>query len=235
MRSDNKKCSSFLRTKWRNWRGFVLFVILVFIPIRSSLADWNWVPSGSMNPTIMEGDLVYVNKLAYGLRFPLTLSRIGSWGEPKAQDIVVCFSPDDGIRLVKRVIACPGDKVKVLGNKLYINDEVVEYEFKPIDSVEHLANEYSGNGQLYEEYLSDVPHLIMHTPHMNTIKNFDEIIVPEGKYFVMGDNRDNSKDSRYFGFIERKQIIGKVTMVLGSLNKLDKYQPRFSRFFSVLE
>lgn len=235
MDSRNKKHVNFFKSKWRNWRGFILFVCLVFIPIRSSLADWNWVPSGSMNPTIMEGDMVYVNKLAYDLRFPLTLSRISSWGDPKAGDIVVCFSPDDGIRLVKRVIACPGDKVKISNNQLYVNNQAISLEAKPISSVEYLNEKYSRNGLLYEEYLSDVPHLMMHMPHMNVMKDFNEVIVPEGEYFVMGDNRDNSKDSRYFGFVKRKQIIGKATMVILSLDKLDKYQPRFSRFFTVLE
>lgn len=235
MSSRNNKYVDFLKSKWRNWRGAVLFVFLVFIPVRSSLADWSWVPTGSMNPTIMEGDMVYVNKLAYDLRLPLTLSRIGSWGDPKSEDIIVCFSPDNGTRLVKRVIACPGDKIKISNNQLYINDQAIKLETKPMSSVEDLNEKYSRKGLLYEEYLSDVPHLMMHTPHLNVMKDFNEVIVPEGKYFVMGDNRDNSKDSRYFGFVERRQIIGKATMVIFSLDKLDKYQPRLSRFFTTLE
>ncbi len=224
-----------MKRTWHNWRGFILFFFLVFVPIRSSLADWSWVPSGSMNPTIMEGDMVYVNKLAYDLRIPLTLKRISSWGDPEPGDIVVCFSPEDGKRLVKRVIACSGDKVEIMNNRIFVNGVERELELKDITAIDDLDSRYSQNSELYEEYLSDVPHLVMQIPQLNSVKDFDEVTVPQGEYFVMGDNRDNSKDSRYFGFVERKQIIGKVTMVIFSLNKLDIYQPRTSRFFKFIE
>ena len=87
-----KKFRRILANQWREWRGTIFLVVFVLIPMKSSLADWNWVPSGSMNPTILEGDLVYVNKLAYGLRFPLTLQRLKQWSEPEKGDIVVLFS-----------------------------------------------------------------------------------------------------------------------------------------------
>ncbi|MHC4425186.1 MAG: signal peptidase I [Planctomycetota bacterium] len=112
---------------WREWRMTVLFIVFVVIPVKSSLADWNWVPTGSMNPTILEGDLIYVNKIAYDLRFPLTMHRLAKWSDPGRGDIVVCFSPDDGIRLVKRVIGQPGDTIEMKDNALFLNGEPVGY------------------------------------------------------------------------------------------------------------
>src|SRR5436853_4206732 len=103
---------------WREWvRPLGLVAIIVF-PLKSALADWNWVPTGSMKPTILEGDLVLVNKLAYDFKVPFTLWRIARWGEPKRGDIVVFFSPKDGTRLVKRVIGMPGDTLAMRNNTL---------------------------------------------------------------------------------------------------------------------
>src|SRR3954452_11119049 len=101
-------------------RGFVL-MLLVVSSLRSALADWNDVPTGSMKPTIQEGDRVVVNKLAYDLKVPFTTIEIAKWGDPRRGDIVVLFSPVDGTRLVKRVIAVPGDRVAMLNNQLYVN------------------------------------------------------------------------------------------------------------------
>ena len=98
------KIRRFIYKLWKEWRVTIFFIVFVIIPAKSSLADWNWVPTGSMNPTILEGDLIYVNKIAYDLRFPLTLHRLAKWSNPQIGDIVVCFSPHDGARLVKRVI-----------------------------------------------------------------------------------------------------------------------------------
>ena len=213
-----------------------MFILFVLIPVKSSLADWNWVPTGSMKPTIVEGDMVYVNKLAYGLRFPLTLKRISQWGDPERGDIVVLFSPEDDTRLVKRVVGLPGDEISMKNNKLSINGEFVAYE--PLDpskvqDVEPLLRQYS----IFEnENLDGRKHAVMSTPAIAAARrDFDGFTVPEGHYFVMGDNRDNSKDSRYFGFVERKLIIGEATHVICSFNKLDKYQPRYNRFFTDLE
>ena len=111
-----QQIKKFISMTWKQWRGLIFFVIFVVIPVKSSLADWNWVPTGSMNPTILEGDLIYVDKLAYDLRFPLTFYRLAEWSTPETGDIVVCFSPEDQTRLVKRIIAVPGiqSKAKVI-------------------------------------------------------------------------------------------------------------------------
>src|SRR3954452_318703 len=101
-------------------RGF-LVILLIVSSMRSALADWNDVPTGSMKPTIQEGDRVVVNKLAYDLKVPFTTIKVFKWSNPKRGDIVVLFSPVDGVRLVKRVIAVPGDRVAMLNNQLYVN------------------------------------------------------------------------------------------------------------------
>src|SRR2546429_4173057 len=110
-------------------RPLVILALIVF-SIRSSLADWNDVPTGSMKPTILEGDRVYVNKLAYDLKVPFTTWHIAEWSSPKRGDIVVFFSPHDGKRLVKRVVGLPGDTLELRNNSLILNGEPVEY--KPI-------------------------------------------------------------------------------------------------------
>jgi signal peptidase I len=113
---------------WRQWRVTVFVILFVVVPVKSSLADWNWVPTGSMNPTILEGDLIYVDKVAYDLRLPLTLHRLAQWSQPQRGDVVVCLSPDDGTRLVKRVIAGPGDTVELRDNVLLLNDRPLSYD-----------------------------------------------------------------------------------------------------------
>src|SRR4030095_3166198 len=98
---------------WREWIRPALVAAAIVLPLKSAVADWNWVPSGSMKPTILEGDLVLVNKLAYDLRVPFTLWRAAEWGNPGRDYIVVCFSPHDGVRLVKRIVAVPGDTIEM--------------------------------------------------------------------------------------------------------------------------
>src|SRR5215210_1214619 len=120
-------------------------MLLVISSLRSALADWNDVPTGSMKPTIEEGDRVVVNKLAYDLKIPFTTIDIVKWGDPKRGDIVVLFSPRDGIRLVKRVVALPGDRVEMRNNHLFVNDEPAtwsnEIEVYETDGFAKIVNE----------------------------------------------------------------------------------------------
>jgi signal peptidase I len=112
---------------WKKEIRPLLIVALVLFSIRSSLADWNVVPSGSMQPTILVGDRVLVNKLAYDLKVPFTTWHIAEWSNPQRGDIVVFFSPKDGTRMVKRVIGLPGDTIELRNNQLFINDHPVDY------------------------------------------------------------------------------------------------------------
>jgi signal peptidase I len=230
-----EKMRNFICKLWKEWRMTVLFIVFVVVPVKSSLADWNWVPTGSMNPTILEGDLIYVNKIAYDLRFPLTMYRLAKWTNPKRGDIVVCFSPEDGTRLVKRVIGQPGDTIEMKNNTLFLNGEPVGYTKIGTKYTEHLPGKLKRKCVLAMEDLDGSAHAVMSIPSVAAVRNFGPVTVPQDNYFVMGDNRDNSKDSRFFGFVERGLIVGKANGVIGSFDITDKYQPRFKRFFASLK
>src|SRR6185503_14861203 len=207
-----------------------LLMILIVSSLRSALADWNDVPTGSMKPTIQEGDRVVVNKLAYDLKVPFTTIDIVKWGNPKRGDIVVLFSPVDGTRLVKRVVAVPGDKVEMKENQLFVNGQLAKQS--PIAIV---SSEDSGSAYVLDEDLMGHNHRMMVTPDIPAVRSFGPNVVPEGHYFVLGDNRDNSNDSRFIGFIERRRIVGKAVAVAFSLDRKHYFVPRFDRFFEGLE
>jgi signal peptidase I len=230
-----KRIKQFIYKSWKECRATILFIVLVAIPVKSSLADWNWVPTGSMNPTILEGDLIYVDKIAYDLRFPLTLHRLAKWSDPARGDIVVCFSPDDGTRLVKRVIGLPGDTVEMKDNTLFLNGEPVSYTKADPSYATSLSRELRKSCVLATEDLDGSAHAVMSIPSILAMRNFGPVTVPPASYFVMGDNRDRSRDSRYFGFVDREQIVGKAKGVIGSLDITDKFQPRLKRFFAALK
>src|SRR5438270_7833291 len=119
-------------TKKKVFEEIKVFVLMLLVvsSLRSALADWNDVPTGSMKPTIEEGDRVVVNKLAYDLKIPFTTIEVAKWGDPQRGDIVVLFSPVDGVRLVKRVIAVPGDRIEMRDNQLLVNGQAAS--LKPI-------------------------------------------------------------------------------------------------------
>ena len=225
-----------LHHHWRQWRSTVFLVAFVIIPIKSSFADLNWVPTGSMNPTVLEGDMVLVNKAAYDVRLPLTLHSLKHISDPQRGDISILFSPEDGTRLLKRVIGIPGDELELRGNVLHLNGEPVEYRELPEEKLRGLNETLRNQSIFAEEQLGDHSHAVMSIPGIVTpARNYGPTRIPEGHYFVMGDNRDNSKDSRNFGFVERKQFVGKTERIVVSVNILDRYQPRFRRFFSKLD
>ena len=207
-----------------------LLMILIVSSLRSALADWNDVPTGSMKPTIQEGDRVVVNKLAYDLKVPFTTIKIAKWADPKRGDIVVLFSPVDGVRLVKRVVAVPGDQVEMRENQLYINGVLAKQS--PIASTE-LAD--YGRAYVFAENLHGHQHQMMVTPEIPAERSFGPFEVPPDNYFVLGDNRDNSNDSRYIGFIERRRIVGEAVAVAFSLDRANYFVPRFDRFFESLQ
>ncbi|HJW96381.1 MAG TPA: signal peptidase I [Thermoanaerobaculia bacterium] len=211
-------------------RVFAL-MLLVVTSLRSALADWNDVPTGSMKPTIQEGDRVVVNKLAYDLKIPFTTYEVAKWGDPHRGDIVVLFSPRDGVRLVKRVIAVPGDTVQLVENELAINGK------KQQQSEAMLPMDDPQQGRIYitDENLDGHEHKVMLSPQLpSPMRTYGPEKVPPGMYFVMGDNRDNSNDSRYIGLIPRRQIVGRALAVAFSLDRNHYYVPRFDRFFQKL-
>ena len=230
------RLKSYFSQKWRESRFTILFFTLVVIPIKSSLADVNWVPTGSMNPTIVEGDMVYVNKAAYDLRVPLTLHRLKHFSDPQAGDIAVLFSPNDSTRVVKRVIGAPGDEISMKDNMVHINGRPANYDELPPRAFRDLEEDLQHAAVFAEEQLNGHRHAVMSIPVIATEKrSFEPITIPEGHYFVMGDNRDNSLDSRSYGLVPRKQFVGKAQGVVVSFNILDKFQPRVRRFFQSLD
>jgi signal peptidase I len=230
-----RKALQFIYRIWKEWWKTAAIIVFVIIPLKSSIADWNWVPSGSMNPTILEGDLIYVDKLAYDLRFPLTFSRLAEWSRPQRGDIVVCFSPEDRKRLVKRVIGLPGDTIESRSNVLFINGRPLSYNPSDAKCAEGLPSGLKNRSVFATENLEGYEHTVMSIPSFPAMRNFGPFTVPQNDYFVMGDNRDNSRDSRYFGFVGGKAIVGKAKAVIVSFDKTDKYQPRLERFFAPLK
>ena len=217
---------------WKEWRAYILFFVLVWVPVRSAVVDYNPVPTGSMNPTILEGDVVWVNKLAYGLRVPLTTLHVAQWGEPKRGDLVVVLSPVDGTRLVKRVVGVPGDTLTMENNRLRLNGHRVEYAPPTADYRDTIGRALRDFAVFAEEDLAGVVHPVMALDGARGApRTFAPVSVPDGHYFLMGDSRDNSLDSRAFGFASRDAVLGRVGGVLVSLDINDTYRPRWTRMF----
>jgi signal peptidase I len=220
---------------WREEFRPMLIMAVVLFAARSSFADWNTVPTGSMKPTIVEGDRVFVNKLAYDLKVPFTTLHIAEWSAPQRGDIVVFYSPKDGTRLVKRTVGLPGDTVELRGDKLIINGTIVEYKSIAEELVPDASAMDRANSVYASEQLPGRSHLVAGIPAVSALRNFGPIQVPDGSFFMMGDNRDNSYDSRYFGAVKRDRILGRTTSVVASLDAEHHWRPRWTRFFSSLD
>jgi len=220
-----------LRRLWRNWGRPLAVILVVSSTLRSAVADWNDVPSGSMKPTILEGDRIFVNKLAYDLKLPFSRFRLAEWAQPQRGDVVVLFSPADGVRLVKRVIGVPGDVIQLRNNRLVVNGRASRYERLEDDTACQLPPSEQAGSRLMNESLESRFHPVMVTPGRPFHNSFGPTTVPDGQYFVMGDNRDNSRDSRFFGFVSRDSIVGEATAVVFSLDPQRYYCPRLGRFF----
>ncbi len=204
-----------LKHFFRENSSLIVFLLLM-LASRSSLADWYVVPSGSMQPTIVEGDRILVNKMAYRLELPFTDIPLMNTGLPERGDIIVFNSDKADTRLVKRIIGLPGDSVAMQDNELIINGEVLRYT--------------PGDTSLQRiEHLEGAAHGIQILPRFNAIDSFPRVIVPEGHYLVLGDNRNNSSDSRVYGFVPGSELQGKVLRVLVSLNAEGFYLPRPER------
>src|SRR5688500_1089946 len=165
------------------------FVVLVLCSVRSSIADWNDVPTGSMNPTILEGDRIFVNKLAYDLKVPFTTLHLARWSDPARGDVVVFFAPNDGTRMVKRVVGLPGDTVELRNNRLYVNGGPADYG--PLDAAVSGQMPAGGPRRTFaSETVAGRSHPVMTLPTIVARRSFGPVEVPAGRYFMMGDNRD---------------------------------------------
>ncbi len=221
---------------FREYRGLMLFIGLMLI-FRSACADWMTVPTGSMNPTIIEGDRILVNKHAYGWRIPFTLTRITHGDDPQRGEIAVFYSPADGKRLVKRVIGVPGDTVEMRDEVLLINGQPQSYA-RDMQSHELLDNTAQLAHVFYTEELatkqSHLDHTVMFLPDRGAMRNFGPVTVTPDHYLMLGDNRDNSGDSRYIGLAPRDSFVGRANKIVASLNPDQWYLPRSDRFWHEL-
>ncbi|MFC6439582.1 signal peptidase I [Bowmanella sp. JS7-9] len=183
----------------REYLPTALLVIGLFA-CRSSIADWYEVPTGSMQPTIVEGDRIFVDKLAYDVKVPFTNLIVARLDDPKAGDIVVFEHPQTGTRLIKRLIAGPGDVVSMLNNRLTINGQPLTYS--------------QTDGHIYEDLAGK--HALQWINNGNPNTAFGPVRLGEDEFLMLGDNRNNSADSRYFGLVRRDLIQGKAKNVLFS-------------------
>ncbi|MFM9424503.1 signal peptidase I [Variovorax sp. GrIS 2.14] len=227
---------------WLDWTAGLFPVILVVFLLRSFLFEPFKIPSGSMMPTLLTGDLILVNKFTYGLRLPVINTKLTGGTPPARGDVMVFrYPPQPSLDYIKRVVGLPGDEVAYLNKKLTINgkpiskDAVPEYfdeeamrylkEYKEdlVGRQHYLLNDDSRRAGLSEAEIMTFPN------RENCRYSVDGVVckVPEGHYFMMGDNRDNSLDSRYWGFVPDKNIVGKaffIWMNFGNLKRIGAFQ-----------
>jgi signal peptidase I len=217
---------------WKENKGLVAFLLLMTV-FRSAVADWNVVPSGSMLPTIRLGDRILVDKMAYDLRVPLTHIRIAHLSDPQRGDIVTIDSSAAHELLVKRVIGVPGDSIALRDNVLYVNG--VRANYQP-DGTNLLASDNGSPGAYFAESFDGVKHTVRLSPDAPSPRSsFGPVVVPQGEYLMLGDNRDDSADSRYFGYFPRNEIMGRTRRVAFSLDPQHYDAPRFGRFGKALD
>jgi signal peptidase I len=223
-----------MRKFLREYRGFLAFALL-FGVFRTAVADWNPVPSGSMRPTVQEGDVVLVDRTAYSLKVPFTDRVLARLGEPQRGDIVVFHSPADGTRLLKRLVALPGDRVEMRNKRLWINGEAPDY------AQEGWVLEHPGGTPVEALRLKETAAGPTHEVQWlrprggEGYDDFGPIVVPADRYLMLGDNRDNSADSRWFGLVPRELLVGRAHHILVAADIQGDWAPRFERFGKKLE
>ncbi len=198
----------------------IFFIVLL---LRSFLMEPFRIPSGSLEPTLLIGDFLLVNKFAYGVRLPVWETKVINISHPKTGEIAVFrWPPDPSMDFIKRVIGVPGDKIRYHNKVLTINGIEMKQTF-----VEYTTDESSGNTvSKYRENLDGIEHDIYVRPDVPAIDV--DVTVPTGQYFMMGDNRDNSADSRFWGFVSDEYLRGKATLIWMSWNS-KTYTVRWNR------
>lgn len=186
---------------------FLFPVVVIVFLLRGFAVEPFRIPSGSMLPTLEIGDFILVSKFAYGIRIPVVNKKVLDLGKPARGDVVVFRYPrDPSVDYIKRIVGLPGDKITYYNKIVYVNDEPMNQEFQDGygDSAGRTLNRL-------KEQLGEIEHDILRDPRKPTLEN--TWVVPEGKYFVMGDNRDNSNDSRYWGFVPDENLVGKAFFI----------------------
>lgn len=247
-KKEKKKYDSINAYLWHEWIKPLGIIFIVLGSFRSAIADWNDVPSGSMEPEVLTGDRIGVDKRAFGIHVPFTKNKwlTDRWDAPDRGDIVVAYSPDmnDQVRIVKRVVGVPGDTIEVVDGRIVLNGEAVAYvEVEADVAGKYLSSRARGLGEFYEELLpasdpSDEdgvsPHYVRYAPDAPKNRSFGPITLGEDEFFFMGDNRDESKDGRVYGVTPGDRIVGRAFGVAFSLNHDQFFLPRVTRFFSGL-
>jgi signal peptidase I len=188
-------------------------VILIVLVIRSFLFEPFRIPSDSMMPTLLDGDFIFVNKFAYGLRLPVLNSKFVDIGEPKRGDVIVFRLPSDpSVNYIKRLVGLPGDHISVRNQRVFINDQPMTVTLDGIYGGPRNTGAQADAQQGVED-LGGVKHRVLFIPERDS-RDFDQV-VPADHYFFMGDNRDNSRDSRFpeVGFVPEKNLVGKAVRI----------------------
>ncbi len=220
--------------KWATENKGFLFFLFGMVIVRSAIADWYGVPSSSMYPTLMIGDRIISDRLAYDIKIPFTDVIVKHIADPQRGDIVTFSSPEDGVRLVKRVVGVPRDVVEMHDEQLMINGVRASYDPVIGDTATHLTPHYEGEQRILNEQIFGEQRPIIVMPGRAAMRSFGPVTVPQGEYLMLGDNRDNSKDSRYIGFVKRELLTGQVKRVVFSLDTDKYYLPRVERFGAAL-
>jgi signal peptidase I len=211
-------------------------VILIVLLVRSFLFEPFRIPSDSMMPTLLDGDFIFVNKFTYGLRLPVLNTRIVPISDPHRGDVIVFRKPrDPSVNYIKRLIGLPGDHIKVDGRALYVNEKLMTTDLTEdyVDPYPEDVSKYVG-ARDGVEHLDGVDHRIMFMPPDQGYNKVFEQDVPAGQYFFMGDNRDNSSDSRFadLGFVPEGNVVGKAVRIW--LNWRWPHAPQWGRIGSAI-
>lgn len=202
----------------------IFYCLLVVVTIRSFIVEPFRIPSSSMVPTLKVGDHIFVSKFSYGLSIPLTKFEFLSFAEPKRGDVIVFLWPrDESLHYVKRIVGLPGDKIQIKGRDVWINDQLVnKSQMDPSSTELDMKEDFEGPADYFSETLGSVTHRIRHSTDPVIGHEGREIlkVVPPNQYFVMGDNRDDSADSRSWGFVPRQNIKGKAKLIWLSLDQV---------------
>lgn len=188
-------------------------VLLAVLVLRSFLYEPFRIPSGSMMPSLLVGDFILVNKYTYGLRLPVIHTKVTEGNQPQRGDVAVFrFPNNESLDFIKRVIGLPGDHVGYYNRRLMVNGESLPVEFQEVYPGQGSGKDNMQGGEVHLERIGDQSYTMMTDPKVKFSPN-GEIIVPEGHLFVMGDNRDHSNDSRFWGFVPEQNLVGKAVTV----------------------
>ncbi len=209
----------------------LLWVVLIVFLLRAFIGEPFRIPSGSLLPTLQIGDWLVVTHYNYDVVTPIWRHELFKMGDIKRGDIVVLHFPvDPNVDFIKRVIGLPGDDISYIDKQLTINEKIQSLTW--LTGYLEPNNSLTEKAQEYQENLEGKSHLIIQMPNLPA-QNFYHLKVPAGQYFLMGDNRDTSEDSRYWGFASREEIVGKAQFIFWSWD--DHYRPRWSRLFQRIQ